>query len=641
MMQPVTDFSKELKGEECALTLDVSTLTLEDFSTPTPYRFLCQQSRKLGKDPQYVFLVQALRSKAKELGFASRFFDEALARQFAIEFPSAGSQLTAFPDQPVQLSCGSYCCDEGGVSYPGRFGIITVCPHPIMPVARVVDDDTGESFLRIAFSRDGKWKEITLRKSDAFTASKIVQLADRDVSVTSESAKELVQYLCWTEAANSKLLPVIRTTGKLGWHGNRFVPYDDKIQFLSGSSQITSNIKECGEYSLWLETARAIRDNERQHLPARLALAASFASPLLSKLGQGYAPFWANLNSSISSSGKTVALMLAASVWGNPEVGRLLRTARDTINSMETTANALNNIPLFIDELQTVQREVHFSDFAYNICEGTGKKRLDRNVKERPDLTWKSTVLSSGERTVTNDSDHEGALARVIEVQVRQTIFDNPHDVANCVKANYGHAGREYIQGILAEDLQALDADVQKLSIQLQAEGIQQKQADAGAILVIADRLAAKYIFYDEFALSPSDVKPFLRMRADTDMNRRIFEHVCDWIEQYGANFVDDYDKKGKNVYHPLQYYGKRVDEKHFRLLRKPLMEELDRNGYNFHSFLEWCVDHGAMDSPRGRQARHDGKTERLLDFHTDALDKKDAVYEQPIEVENPPDLPF
>ena len=79
-------------------------------------------------------------------------------------------------------------------------------------------------------------------------------------------------------------------------------------------------------------------------------LAASFASPILSLVGS--LPFFVHLWGVDSGTGKTVGLMAAASVWGNPALGSYIQTFNATQVGHERTAAFLNHLPMCIDELQ-------------------------------------------------------------------------------------------------------------------------------------------------------------------------------------------------------------------------------------------------------------------------------------------------
>ena len=73
------------------------------------------------------------------------------------------------------------------------FGEVLACYHPILPVERFVNAETGKEKIRIAFKKGFKWNEITVDKGVIASANKIVSLADYGVSVTSETAKYLVR----------------------------------------------------------------------------------------------------------------------------------------------------------------------------------------------------------------------------------------------------------------------------------------------------------------------------------------------------------------------------------------------------------------------------------------------------------------
>ena len=83
---------------------------------------------------------------------------------------------------------------------------------------------------------------------------------------------------------------------------------------------------------------------------AKIILAASFASVLLEPLG--CLPFFVHLWGVDSGTGKTVALMVAASVWGDPAIGNYVKTFDGTVVGLEKTAAFLNELPLCLDELQ-------------------------------------------------------------------------------------------------------------------------------------------------------------------------------------------------------------------------------------------------------------------------------------------------
>ena len=94
------------------------------------------------------------------------------------------------------------------------------------------------------------------------------------------------------------------------------------------------------------------------------AASQAFAGPLLDVVGEPSGGFHLRGNSSI---GKTTALDLAVSVWGNPQ--KVRRTWRSTINAMEGLAMVSNDNVLTLDELGQVDAK-DAGETAYMLANG-------------------------------------------------------------------------------------------------------------------------------------------------------------------------------------------------------------------------------------------------------------------------------
>ena len=142
---------------------------------------------------------------------------------------------TRFTGQPFALTCTEWEATDAGVAKVAEKGRRRVaCPHPVMPVARLLNLDSGTEKLKIAFRRDGAWKELIVDCTVCNNRQSILTLANYGVMVTSENAKNLVQYLFDMQAEN-QTIPVSRSTSRLGWQGRAFVPYNGDIQFDGGA----------------------------------------------------------------------------------------------------------------------------------------------------------------------------------------------------------------------------------------------------------------------------------------------------------------------------------------------------------------------------------------------------------------------
>ena len=301
--------------------------------------------------------IEQIRRKCSEVGRLREFNNllKAWILKNAQLQKQSGSNKTEFTDAPLQLNCGKWVANDLGVVLTdmNAQGIpITniACPHPILPVERFINIDTDTEKVKLAFFKDGRWREVTVDNGTVLNKNSITQLADRGVLVTSESAKDLVRYMSDVISLNAQEIPLYRSIGRLGWIEGDFIPYNDSVKYDGDSDfkSIYDNVRECGSYDVWLEHIRELRKD----INIRLALSASFASPLIEVVGA--LPFILHLWGT-TGFGKTVTLMIASSVWGNPEMGCLTRTMNMTANAMARTACFLYNIPFCADELQQIK----------------------------------------------------------------------------------------------------------------------------------------------------------------------------------------------------------------------------------------------------------------------------------------------
>jgi uncharacterized protein (DUF927 family) len=113
-----------------------------------------------------------------------------------------------------------------------------------------------------------------------------------------------------------------------------------------------------------------------------------------------------------------VALMLAASVWGDPALGSYTQTFNATQVGQERTAAFLNHLPLCIDELQLTKDSKGRSSFdVYQLAQGVGRARGKRNGGIELTPTWSCCILTTGESPLTSVSSGAGAVNRVIDIE--------------------------------------------------------------------------------------------------------------------------------------------------------------------------------------------------------------------------------
>jgi uncharacterized protein (DUF927 family) len=124
-------------------------------------------------------------------------------------------------------------------------------------------------------------------------------------------------------------------------------------------------------------------------------LSAAFAGPLADVAGEESGGI--HLRGG-SSSGKTTALKVAASVWGDPN--SYPRLWRATANGLEGLAALHNDGLLILDELSQIDpREA--GEAAYLLANGQGKARASRTGAARQAARWRLLFLSAGEESLT------------------------------------------------------------------------------------------------------------------------------------------------------------------------------------------------------------------------------------------------
>ena len=248
-------------------------------------------------------VLLTLEDRAAQLGVKTKFTKmvsaykkvERQLQQAAKKKPLQSlDNWTNFDGPYDRMYCGSWIAREDGiwVQDTGRPDVV-VCYHPILPVERLKNLETGEEQLKLAYKRNGKWEEIIVPKTLVTSANKIVALSGRGIAVTSENAKLLVRYLSDVENLNEKYISVQYSSSKLGWIRGGFLPYDTEIVFDGDSrfKQAFESIQEHGCRERWYDHVKELRATGRIEL--KFMLAASFASVLLPILGG--LPFFVDL----------------------------------------------------------------------------------------------------------------------------------------------------------------------------------------------------------------------------------------------------------------------------------------------------------------------------------------------------------
>lgn len=189
-----------------------------------------------------------------------------------------------------------------------------------------------------------------------------------------------------------------RCVDKLGWYGDIFVTangsignVNEKVVF-QNTNAIEPALSCSGSVEEWSDSIGRLASGNSRLI---FAIATAFAPSLAKFAGEDSGGFHFR---GASSSGKSTALKVAASVWGNPK--SYCRLWRSTSNGLEGLAALHNDGLLLLDELSQVDpREA--GEAAYLLANGQGKTRASRTGTAKQSASWSLFFLSAGEESLT------------------------------------------------------------------------------------------------------------------------------------------------------------------------------------------------------------------------------------------------
>lgn len=564
-----------------------------------PYAWLYQH-----KDNKFLLkrMTQIMKDKAGKLGFKGFVgMFNAYCETMALKQGVPIDRVTDFDNQPLQLYSGEYICNEKGVTILDKFGYEeAICPHPIIPVRRLVNVDSGEERMEIAYKKGSVWRTAIVEKSVLASSSKILDLAAYGVIVTSENAKLLSTYLFKMEQMNYQTLAEKRSVGRLGWirdHG--FSPYLDELEFDGEANfrHIFAAVGQKGSRDVWIEAMKKVR---AEKTVGRLFLAASFASALLEPCG--LLPFFVHAWGG-SGNGKTVGLMIAASVWANPRMGEYITTFNSTDVGQEMVASFLNSLPMCLDELQ-IQASSGVKEFdrmIYKLTEGIGKTRGAKAGGIRQLTTWKNCILTTGEYPIINANSMSGATIRVIEVECDKKVYSDLVGLCSIINDNYGFAGKEFVEYLQQPNIEDEVSAMQKeIFRELLTRDGTDKQALSASALIVADRIATQLFFHDDLELTVDDLAEYLVRFDVANANARALEYIYELVARNPIRF-----SPSENGEYRGEVWGK-VEEPWIYITKSVFDRELQNAGYNSAAFLAWAKRQSNLiqcDSDRSNRA--------------------------------------
>ena len=569
----------------------------EYYNSSAPYEWLYQF-----KSDKFLLkqMTQKMKDKAGAVGvkcFIALFnaYCESQAQKAGVMLANS----TQFDGQEMELFSGEYICDDNGVFLMDKYGYENaICRHPLMPVERLVNIDSGEERLKLAYKKGRTWRSIIVEKSVIASSSSILQLAANGIMVNSENAKALSTYILEMEQLNYDLIPEQKSVGRLGWVGTHgFSPFVDDLVFDGETNfkHIFNAVKSEGSRNAWLY---AMQDLRKEKSPGRLFLAASFASAILEPCG--LLPFFLHAWGG-TEVGKTVGLMIAASVWACPKMGEFCTTFNSTLVGQEMTASFLNSLPMCIDELQ-IQSSSGIRDFdriIYQLTEGVGRTRGAKTGGLQKMNTWKNCIITNGEHPISNANSGGGAVNRVIEFECDEKVYSDLVGICAVIQSNYGFAGREFVEYLQTDGaFDRVNALQKEYYRELLKSDSTDKQAASASAILAADHIATELIFKDGNNLTVADLEKIMTKKKEVNVNYRALEFVYELVERNPNKFkANDFGEYQGEV------WGKQEVDCIY-IIKSVFDREMGNGGFNSTAFLAWAKRNGVTITDNGKRTK-------------------------------------
>lgn len=358
---------------------------------------------------------------------------------------------------------------EGNVT--GQAAPVWVC-SPLRVAAMTRDMQGGEWGRLLVFrDRDGREHRWTMPMRMLAGSGEELRAAllAEGLTVTS-SGRDRARLADYIQSERPEV--IARCVTRTGWHGDVFVLPRETL----GDSDAEPVLYQAASLEGVAMGQGGTLDGWREQVAARcagnsrlvLAICAGFAGPCLGLMGAEGGGF--HLRGG-SSSGKTTALAVAASLYGPPGYRKEWRA---TDNALEGVAGLHSDLLLILDEIGQLDAR-HAGQVAYLLANGCGKARAARDGSPRAVASWRVLFLSGGEIglsdlvTQSGGKVRAGQEVRVIDLPAdagaRLGLFEVIPDgmtagaFADDLKAasakHYGHAAPAFLRALVADPAKA------------------------------------------------------------------------------------------------------------------------------------------------------------------------------------------
>lgn len=262
---------------------------------------------------------------------------------------------------------------------------------------------------------------------------------------------------------------------------------------------VNSQYKPKGSDVYWLDATKLVTSQGRPDLEA--IVASAFAAPLVTFTG--HLGMLMSAYSKESGIGKSTALRIAQSVWGDPI--RAVQSLSDTQNSVMKKIGEVRSLPIYWDELKTDEDTKKFVNMTFQIAQGKEKSRLNQQAQMKEPGHWQTLVVSASNDSLLDHITQQtsttlAGLYRIFEYTVKPSQVNNPGliDTSEAtirlskLNNNYGTVGLKYAAW-LGSNFKQIEVDMAKLSKDLNVETGSNQEERFWISLIACILLGARY----------------------------------------------------------------------------------------------------------------------------------------------------
>lgn len=356
-----------------------------------------------------------------------------------------------------------------------------------------------------------------------------------------------------------------------------------KESIYSGKAMVTP----AGKLKSW---KKIVQDEVIGHPSLELALAigaSSLVVHILRKERRLFAenPIWGIIGD--SSTGKTTALRLMASVFGSPEESfGIIGDCNSTENAFYKRLGNLIGMPLIVDEA-TGKTNWNFADIIYNLSKGQDKDRCssDGELKQRTEFS--GTIVISGEKSILEECNpNSGCYARMQELNLNWTdSAEHAERLVAGLRQNYGTAVYPFMKFVLKlyrRHPKFFDKMFAQEQDKLKEQHPPEKNTDHRIYNIFAATLLSARILkrvlrlnLDIATMCNLLLEQHQKKDADCDDAQRLFDAVTEYAVRYGSKFVQASQEK---LQFPTDVWGEYATDNHgkkYLWISQSTMEEI------------------------------------------------------------------